>query len=140
MGSYADPSKIDEPSRRRVVLVVEHEILVRITTADYLRDAGYGVIEAANAAEAIAVFGSGEPVDVVFTDIQMPGLMDGAALARWVCDHHPRTPVLLTSGNDDLVQSAEFLARDAFLPKPYLLEDVASSVRRFLEQGEPPTL
>jgi CheY-like chemotaxis protein len=141
MGSYAHPSKIGEAIRRPVVLVVEDEILVRIPVSDYLRDAGYEVIEAANAAEAVAVFSSGEQVDIVFSDIQMPpGPMDGFALARWIGDHHPGIPVLLTSGNADPVQSAEFLARGAFLPKPYPIENVASSLGKFLEQDQPPTV
>jgi DNA-binding NtrC family response regulator len=139
MGSCADASKISEAIRRRVVLVVEDEILVRIAVADYLRDADYWVIEAANAAEAVAIFSSGEQVDIVFSDIRMPGPMDGVALARWVADHHPGVPVLLTSANAGPVRSAEFLARDAFLPKPYLLENVASSLRRCLEQEGPHT-
>jgi CheY-like chemotaxis protein len=64
-------------TRRRGVLVVEDEILVRLTIADHLRGAGYEVVEAANATEAIAVFASGELVDVVFTDVQMPGAWTG---------------------------------------------------------------
>jgi CheY-like chemotaxis protein len=70
-----------ELPRQRVILVVEDDILVRLTAADYLRDAGNTVIEAANAAEALDVFMSGEPVDVVFTDVQMPG-RNGRADAR----------------------------------------------------------
>jgi len=58
--------------RQPVVLVVEDDVLVRLTIADYLRDARYAVIEAANAVEALEVFASGVPVDVVFTDVQMP--------------------------------------------------------------------
>ena len=71
-------------TRRWAVLVVEDEILVRLTMADCLRAAGYVVVEAANATEALAVLTSGEPVDVIFTDVRMPGAMDGLMLARWV--------------------------------------------------------
>src|ERR1700756_2939643 len=116
-----------EMPRQRVILVVEDDILARVTVADYLRDAGYTVIEAANAAEALQIFASGEPVDVVFTDIQMPGAMDGLMLARWVRDHHPETEVLVTSGKSgDGVSSGliagGLIAGDAFFPKPYRLD------------------
>jgi CheY-like chemotaxis protein len=115
--------------RQRVILVVEDDILVRVTVADYLRDAGYKVIEAANAAEALQIFASGEPVDVIFTDIQMPGAMDGLMLARWVRDHHPETEVLVTSGKGGDGVSSELIAGDAFFPKPYRLDAVAARIR-----------
>ena len=114
--------------RQRVVLVVEDDILVRVTVADYLRDAGYKVIEAANAAEALQIFACGEPVDVVFTDIQMPGAMDGLMLARWVRDHHPETEVLVTSGKGRDGVSSGLIADDAFFPKPYRLDAVAARI------------
>jgi CheY-like chemotaxis protein len=88
-------------THRRVVLIVEDAILVRLTIADYLRGAGYAIFEAANAAEAVAVFASGGRVDVVFTDVQMPGVMDGLMLAGWVQEHHPSVQVLVTSGKGD---------------------------------------
>ena len=79
MTSCALP-KPGESEGRRVVLVVEDDVLVRVVLADSLRDAGYRVIEAANVTEALAVFESGESVDAVFTDWEMPGEMDGLAL------------------------------------------------------------
>jgi DNA-binding response OmpR family regulator len=110
------------------VLVVEDEILVRVTVAGYLREAGYKVFEAADAAEARDVFTS-EAVDVVFTDVQMPGAMDGLRLAHWVRKHHPETEVLVTSGKGDDAVSSGLIARDAFFSKPYLLEAVAARIR-----------
>jgi DNA-binding response OmpR family regulator len=110
------------------VLVVEDEILVRVTVAGYLREAGYKVFEAVDAAEARDVFTS-EAVDVVFTDVQMPGAMDGLRLARWVREHHPETEVLVTSGKGDDAISSGLIARDAFFSKPYLLEAVAARIR-----------
>lgn len=115
--------------RQRVILIVEDDILVRVTVADYLRDAGYKVIEAANAAEALQIFASGEPVDVVFTDIQMPGTMDGLMLTRWVRKHHPDIEVLVTSGKGHDEASSGLIAHDAFFPKPYRLDAVAAHIR-----------
>jgi Response regulator receiver domain len=69
-------------TRRQVLLIVEDEIPVWSTIARYLRDAGFVVVEAANAAKALEVFASGEPVDVIFADGQMPGARDRLMLAR----------------------------------------------------------
>jgi CheY-like chemotaxis protein len=66
-----------------VVLIVENDVLLRLVTASNLRDAGFDVIEAANPVEALRVLDR-IPVDVLFSDIDMPGKMDGLALAQWV--------------------------------------------------------
>lgn len=121
-------------TRRRGVLVVEDEILVRLTIADHLRGAGYEVVEAANATEAIAVFASGELVDIVFTDVQMPGAMDGLMLARWVHEHHPGIHVLVTSGKGDAAVSSGLVPDGAFFSKPYPLEAVATRIQSLLDE------
>jgi CheY-like chemotaxis protein len=73
------------------VLVVEDEVLVRLAIAEYLRDCGYRVIEASSADEAILVLQQPElTIDVVFTDIEMPGPMDGFGLAQWTRTNRPR--------------------------------------------------
>jgi CheY-like chemotaxis protein len=120
-------------ARRRVVLVVDDEILVRLAIADYLRDAGYAVVEAADAAEALGVLASGKPVDAVFTDVQMPGIMDGLMLVHWVHEHYPATQVLVTSGKGDAAVSSGLIADDAFFSKPYALEKVANRIRSLLD-------
>jgi len=80
--SRADPSVARDNARAAIVLVVEDEILIRAPVAEYLRRLRYTVVEAADAAEAIAVFVSGELIDVVICDVDMPGTMDGLGLAR----------------------------------------------------------
>jgi CheY-like chemotaxis protein len=80
-----------------VVLVVEDEALVRCVLSEHLRDAGFDVVEAGNAAEALDVV-QDEPVDVVVTDIRMPGRIDGLGLARTLRCSHPGLPVIVTSG------------------------------------------
>lgn len=82
-----------------VVLLVEDEVLLRVTTADELRDRGYVVIEAANADEAIRTLQSKVPVHVVLSDIRMPGEKDGVALAHWNHERHPNLAVILVSGD-----------------------------------------
>jgi CheY-like chemotaxis protein len=123
-------SRAEDEARQPAILVVEDEVLIRSAVAEYLRIAGNLVVEAANAAEAIAVFAAGVPIDVVFSDIHMPGTTDGLSLARWVCDHHPGTRVVLTSGNADAARAAE--VAEIFFPKPYRTAEVAMRIRSLL--------
>ena len=116
-----------------MILVVEDDVLVRLEIADYLRDACYAVIEAENAAEALDVFASGVPVDVVFTDVQMPGELDALMLVRWVHEHHPHIQVLVTSGKGDAAVSSGLIADDGFFSKPYVPEAVAARIHSLLE-------
>jgi CheY-like chemotaxis protein len=109
-----------------VVLVVEDDVLIRSSAAEYLRASGYKTVEATTAAEAVDVINSGAPVDVVFTDVRMPGGMDGVELAEWVRAHHPGVPLLLTSGDAPTAASGSW---DVFLPKPYSLDELARLVR-----------
>lgn len=117
------------PARRRpCILVVEDELLIRLMTSEELRDAGYGVIEACNADEALVVLGSGVHVDLVFTDVRMPGSTDGLGLLGYINTNFQTLPVILTSGH---LTSQEARASGAvnFLAKPYLLEMVVSAVQ-----------
>jgi CheY-like chemotaxis protein len=107
----------EDPS---TILVVEDEILIRLTVADYLRECGFHVLEASNADEAVRVLDAGVEVDIVFSDIQMPGGMDGFALAQWIRQHHPRVRVLLTSGLGRTTAVARGLCEEnPLMPKPY---------------------
>ena len=81
-----------------VILVVEDEELVRQSTADFLRMSDFGVVEAATADAAIELLAAGTAVDLVFSDIRMPGRHNGFELADWISTHRPALPVLLTSG------------------------------------------
>jgi CheY-like chemotaxis protein len=124
-------------SKPQTVLVVEDEILVRMVIGDYLRECGYRVIEAGNAAEALTVLQSSETVDIVFSDVQMPGDMDGFGLARWVRQNRPGLKVLLTSGNARAAQTAGDLCEEGPLEvKPYHPQTIHSRIQRLLaEQG-----
>ena len=123
-----------ELARQPVVLVVEDDVLVRFAIVDYLRNPCYAVIEAANANEALEVFASGVQVDVVFTDVQMPGPMDGLMLVLWVYEHHPDIQVLVTSGKGDAALSSGLIADGAFFAKPYRLEAVAARIHSLIEE------
>ena len=124
-------SPAPDPEAPPSILVVEDEVLIRLTVADHLRDCGFRVLEAANGDEACRIMEAGETVDLVFTDIQMPGQLDGFSLARWVRDRKPGVPVLLTSG---YVKSAE-LAHDLcteIVSKPYDHDDLVKRLRRLM--------
>ena len=94
------------------VLVAEDEVLLRLTIAAYLRDCGYKVIEAADADEAVLVLQQPElGIDVLFTDIEMPGAMDGFGLAQWTRANRPGLDVILTGTAPRAVNSAAHLVR-----------------------------
>lgn len=118
----------------RTVLVVEDEVLVRLVVADYLRECGFRVHEAANAEEALAVLESPDvTVDVVFSDVSMPGSMDGFALARWIRTNRPQVDVMLTSGIDRTAEIAGTLCEAGpLLAKPYEPQSVVDRIKQLL--------
>lgn len=79
------------------VLVVEDEFLIRIDLAEHLQEAGYRTIEAGSASEAISALENDRSIRIVFTDIQMPGAMDGIALATYVRNRWPPTIIVISS-------------------------------------------
>jgi two-component system, response regulator PdtaR len=101
---------------RSTVLVVEDEVLLRMVIADGLREAGYKVIEAANAEQALEALGYSFDVKLILTDVQMPGSLDGVGLARIVRSAFPTIKIVLTSGRFGEVNGAE---HDAFFAKPF---------------------
>ncbi len=116
-----------------IVLVVDDDLLVREPIADYLREVGYEVLEAGDAHEAINVVDHADHVDVVFSDVRMPGELDGIGLARWVRAHRPDVAVLLTSGYDGKGWLASDLGRDVrLLQKPYTQDQVLRHIKRLL--------
>jgi CheY-like chemotaxis protein len=136
MNSMPTPRAANQQSDRplHTVLVVEDETMVRLPIAEYLRDCGYKVLEAGNAREAIAAMDAEEPVNLVFTDVRMPGKMDGFALAEWFRSHHPDVPVLLTSGyHGGHEPSAAFLSGGRFIEKPYSQTQVARRIAALLD-------
>jgi CheY-like chemotaxis protein len=116
---------------RPVILVVEDEPLVRILALEAVADAGCEAIEARNADEAIAILEKRPDVHVVFTDIRMPGSMDGLKLAHFVRHRWPPIKIIATSGHahdteDDLPDGGRFLR------KPYTPDEVAGTIRELV--------
>lgn len=108
-----------QPSRRKVViLIVEDEQLIRMHAADMIRDLGFEAIEAADADQAIALLETDAEIAAVFTDVQMPGSMDGLALVAAVRDRWPPVALLVTSGQVRPPSSA-MPSGARFVSKPY---------------------
>jgi CheY-like chemotaxis protein len=116
-----------EQTVSHTVLVVDDEAMVRMPIAEFLRDCGYAVVEASDAAEAIAAIDN-EPVELVFSDIRMPGQMDGLGLARWVRCNHPEIPVILTSGYTGARNAPDSIPGVRFIEKPYSQANVAQRI------------
>jgi DNA-binding NtrC family response regulator len=122
-----------DPSIKETILVVEDDILVRMSIAHYLRDCGYKVIEAANADEATTVLLHQETrIHIVFSDIEMPGSIDGFGLAKWIRDHRPGLDVILAGTVSRAVEAAKDLCEEGPVPKPYESQAVYDRIRRLL--------
>jgi len=111
-----------------LVLVVEDEPFVRMIAAEGLEDAGFEVIEAASADEALHILDTREDVGVLFTDVNMPGSVDGVELARMVHRRWPDLRIIVTSGRDRPPVPDDSL----FLPKPYRPREVAHVIEELI--------
>src|ERR1700720_2206479 len=122
-------------SKRPVVLIVEDEFLLRMDAADMIAAAGFEVVEAANADDAIEILESRPDITVVFTDIHMPGSMDGLKLARAVRGRWPPIKIIATSGHLHIGET-DLPDGGRFLPKPYSPGQVTGVLRELISSGE----
>lgn len=118
-----------------VVLVVEDEVMVREFVAEDLQEAGYQVLTADNAEAAVDILQARQDVRLVFTDVNMPGTMNGLQLAACVRDRWPRTHIVVTSGK---CWPADKLAGAVFVPKPYALSNLVDIIGSFPGMRERP--
>jgi CheY-like chemotaxis protein len=121
-------------SRRPVVLIVEDEFLLRMDAVDMIEAAGFAVAEAANADQAIEILEARSDITVIFTDIQMPGSMDGLKLARAVRGRWPPIKIVATSGHVHISET-DMPAGGRFLPKPYSPAQVTGVLRELTGGG-----
>jgi CheY-like chemotaxis protein len=121
---------VTKPSSQPYVLVVEDEFFSRLHAIHLVESAGYRAIEASNADEAIAILEARKDICIVFTDIDMPGSMDGLKLARAIRDRWPPIELILTSGHFD-VPEIDIPDRGVFFSKPYRDDDIVSALHRF---------
>jgi DNA-binding NtrC family response regulator len=111
-----------------VILLVEDEPIIRSMLAEEFRIAGFGVLEAEHAAAALAFIESPLPIDLVCTDVRMPGEIDGLTLAKTVRAKRPGARIMIVSGHMPDPPPAEI--QDAFFTKPY---NIFSVVERAVE-------
>jgi CheY-like chemotaxis protein len=122
--------KFPSANSKIVVLVVEDEFLVRMDAANMIREAGFDVVEVNNADDAIAILEQRKDIRIVFTDIDIPGSMDGLKLAHAIRDRWPPIELILTSGQSRLSRD-QLPARGHFIPKPYSSDAVVAAIQRF---------
>jgi two-component system, response regulator PdtaR len=123
----------DAGGSRPTVLVVEDEVLIRLMIADALRREGLNVIEACTADEAISVLQSSISVRLLFTDFELPGELDGSALAAMAHKAFPALKVVVASGQP---RSCFQASADAFFSKPYDPVAVARLVKQLIDESE----
>jgi CheY-like chemotaxis protein len=115
-------------TKRLVVLVVEDEFLLRMDAVEMIEEAGFEVVEAGNADEAIGILERRLDIRVVFTDIQMPGSMNGLKLAAAVRGRWPPIKIIATSGHY-AIRVGDLPEGGIFLPKPYTSERISIALR-----------
>ena len=118
-------------AKRAVILIVEDELLIRMNAAEMIKEAGFEVVEAASADEAIAILEDRLDITVLFTDIQMPGSMDGLKLAAAVRDRWPPILIVATSGHVKL-GIGDLPKGSRFLPKPYSPAEITKTLRQLI--------
>jgi len=117
----------DAPTRQ-VVLIVEDEALVRMAAVGMVEEAGFEVLEATSADEAILLLEARRDITVVFTDVEMPGSMDGLRLAHAVRGRWPPIKIIATSGRY-AVRDGDLPSGGLFLRKPYSPAQVSTALR-----------
>jgi CheY-like chemotaxis protein len=108
-----------EPDKRASVLLVEDEPLICELAAEALEEQGFDVQAVATASEALRLLNTGPPIDVLFTDVNLPGVMDGEALAKEARELVPDLPVMYTSGRRYSIEHLDPVEGSMFVPKPY---------------------
>lgn len=115
-------------AKRPVVLIVEDEALLRINAVELITEAGFDVVEAGHAEEAIAILEGRPDIHIVFTDIQMPGSMDGIKLARFIRGRWPPIKLVVTSGQV-AIRDGDLPEGGVFIGKPYTSAEISAILR-----------
>ena len=116
---------------KAVVLVVEDSTVIRMGAVDLVTFAGYEVLEARSADEAISILESRSDIDLVFTDVEMPGTMDGVKLSHYIRDRWPPVKLIVASGRAVLEESS-LPEGCQFFPKPYSDSTIVDAIARIL--------
>ena len=116
---------------RPVVLVVEDEALIRLSAVQIAEEAGYEALEARDADEAIKLLEARSDIRLVFTDVHMPGTMDGLKLARYIRERWPPVHLLVASGVA-IISERELPSGVSFFRKPYTEHRIMGEMKRLL--------
>ncbi|MDZ4310865.1 MAG: response regulator [Cypionkella sp.] len=116
---------------KAVVLVVEDNAIIRMGAVDIVLTAGYEALEAQDADEAIRILESRDDIDLVFTDVQMPGTMDGVKLSHYIRNRWPPVKLIVASGMAILEESS-LPEGSRFFAKPYADHAIADAMERLL--------
>jgi CheY-like chemotaxis protein len=119
-------------SQRPVVLIVEDEWLIRMNTMEALEAAGFEVVEAENADQAIAILTARTDINLVLTDVHMPGSMDGLKLAHFVRNRWPPVKIIATSGRA-LPAEGDLPDGVRFVQKPYTGRQITAVLRELFQ-------
>lgn len=119
--------------RPMTILVVEDELLIRMSSVATLEDAGFWVLEAQNSAEALAVLACHSEVSIMMTDVRMPGHINGLELVARVQIDHPTIRSIVVSGHTTAMDASNAGAI-GFLPKPYMADTLLQAVRDTLKR------
>jgi CheY-like chemotaxis protein len=114
-------------------LLAEDDGLIRMILAEALREYGYKVIEAKNGDEALAVLQAGTRIDLLLTDVQMPGRLDGISLARQVRQEFPATKIIIAASSIGGLRPDDV---NGIFAKPYAVEDVVDHANRLLTEPD----
>jgi CheY-like chemotaxis protein len=125
---------LDHSVSRTVVLVVEDEMLLRIRAVDMVEDAGFASVEAVDADEAVAILESRSDIALLFTDIQMPGSIDGLKLAHAVHERWPPIKIILVSGQLQR-ENIDIPADSRFFGKPLEDKEIIAEMRNMIGQA-----
>jgi CheY-like chemotaxis protein len=117
------------PGLKQKVLVVEDDAILRALAMEIFSDAGFETIEASNADEAVLILETHLDIRIVFTDIDMPGSLDGIKLAACIRDRWPPIEIILTSGQY-APKDYELPPRSVFIPKPYQFTKVVEVLNK----------
>ena len=110
------------------ILVVEDEFLIRMTLAEALADEGFDVVEAESGDDALSILHADPAIKLLLTDIQLPGVLNGRALAREARERTPLLPIIFMTGQPDPGDRTS--EREVFISKPYTLVEICEAARR----------
>lgn len=128
VGPCERPAPVGAPP---VVLIVEDQVLVRLVAVEMVEEAGFRTIEAAHAQEALKLLDQRQDIALIFSDIDMPGPMNGYDLAHEVTRRWPPIGIVLTSGVTPR-DSSQVPPNGVFLNKPYLADDLEAALKRLM--------